>query len=32
MSKIIAVIPNICEGRDQKLIEELSARLGKCPI
>ncbi len=27
MSKIIAVIPNICEGRDQKLIEELSARL-----
>jgi glutamate formiminotransferase len=31
MSKIIAVIPNICEGRDKKFIEELSARLNSVP-
>ncbi|MBN2429894.1 MAG: glutamate formimidoyltransferase [Acidobacteria bacterium] len=31
MSKIIAVIPNICEGRDQKFIEELTVRLDHVP-
>jgi glutamate formiminotransferase len=27
MSKIIAVVPNICEGRDQEFIDDLSHRL-----
>ena len=31
MSKIIAVIPNICEGRDRKFIDELAARLNSVP-
>ncbi|HOT00800.1 MAG TPA: glutamate formimidoyltransferase [Acidobacteriota bacterium] len=31
MSKIIAVIPNICEGRDRKFIDELAAQLNSVP-
>jgi len=27
MSKIIAVVPNICEGNDQRFIDDLAARL-----
>ena len=31
MSKIIAVIPNICEGRDRVFINDLAARLESIP-
>jgi glutamate formiminotransferase len=31
MSKIIAVVPNICEGTDQAFIDDLTARLGQVP-
>ena len=31
MSKILAVVPNISEGRDDQFIEKLTARLGEIP-
>lgn len=31
MSKIIAAVPNICEGRDQTFIDDLTARLQAVP-
>jgi len=31
MSKIIAVVPNICEGTDQAFIDDLTARLEQVP-
>ncbi len=31
MSQIIAVVPNICEGRDQKFLDDLTARLRQVP-
>lgn len=31
MSKIIAVVPNICEGSDQQFVDDLVARLGDVP-
>ncbi len=31
MSKIIAVVPNICEGRDQRFVDDLTVRLGGVP-
>jgi len=31
MSKILAAIPNVCEGRDQTFVDELSAQLSRVP-
>ena len=31
MSQIIAVVPNICEGRDQKFLDDVTARLRQVP-
>jgi glutamate formiminotransferase / 5-formyltetrahydrofolate cyclo-ligase len=31
MSKILAVVPNISEGRDDQFLEDLTARLGEIP-
>jgi glutamate formiminotransferase len=31
MSKILAAIPNVCEGRDQAFVDELTARLQRVP-
>ncbi len=31
MNSIIAVVPNICEGRDEAFIEKLSATLAAVP-
>lgn len=31
MSKIIAVVPNVCEGKDQSFIDDLTTRLNQVP-